>query len=121
MGDTFADLFEIIKDAVAYTLDQMRTGLIHMLGGYTLEDDVGILNKVEHICVTRKYSRSSFLDGRAEYNEAKLKAELLVMIHSHIRQYVDFESTVDPATDEYVTKAHIRVVNLKEDNYNAQH
>lgn len=121
MYDIFVDLFEIIGFALTDLIDSMRTGLIHRLGGYTLEDDVGILNKVEHICVTRKYSRSSFLDGRAEYNEAKLKAELLVMIHHHIRQYVDFESTVDPATDEYVTNAHIRVVNLKEDNYNAQH
>lgn len=113
--DTFADLFEIIKDAVVYMLDQMRTGLIHMLGGYTPEDDVGVFNKVEHLHVTREYSQSAFLDGRVEYNEARLKADLMSMLIPHIRQYVDFESTVDPATNKYITKAHLRVVNLKED------
>lgn len=113
--DTLAILFEIIKDAVAYTLDNMRTGLIHMLGGYTSEDDVGVFNKVEHLQVTREYSQSAFLDGRVEYNEARLKADLMSMLIPHIRQYVDFESTVDPATNKYITKAHLRVVNLKED------
>lgn len=113
--DIFADPFEIIKDAVACLLDQMRTSLIHMLGGYTPDECVVHPDKVERICVTRKYSRSSFLDGRAEYNEARLKAELMTMIYPHIRQFVAFESIIDPATDEYTTRAHLRVVNIKED------
>lgn len=115
MGDIFADLFESLGDALTDLVDSMRAGLIHLLGGYTLEDDVGIFNKVEHLHVTREYSQSAFIDGRVEYNEARLKADLMTMLIPHIRQYVDFESTVDPATNKYITKAHIRVVNLKED------
>ena len=121
MGDIFADLFEIIGCALTDLIDGMRTGLIHMLGGYTPDECVVHPDKIKRICVTRKYSRSSFLDGRAEYNEARLKAELMTMIYPHIRQFVAFESISDTATNEYTTRAHLCVVNLEEDNYNAQH
>lgn len=115
MGDTFADLFEIIKDAVAYTLDQMHTGLIHMLGGYTPDECCVDPSKVEHLSVTCRYSLRDIFDKRFEYSVAKCQEELMTKLIPYVRQYVDFEAYTDPATDEYITKAHLRVVNLKED------
>lgn len=113
--DTFVDMFESIKDTVACLLDQMRTGLIHMLGGYTTDDEIGIFNKVEHLSVTCRYSLRDIFDKRFEYSVAKCQEELMTKLIPYVRQYVDFEAYTDPATDEYTTKAHLRVVNLKED------
>lgn len=115
MTNYFADLFEIIKDAIAYTLDQMRTGLIHMLGGYTPDECVVHPDKVEHICVGREYSLQDICSQRFEYSVAKCQEELMTKLIPYVRQYVNFEAFNCPATDEYVTRAHLRVVNLKED------
>lgn len=119
--NTFVDMFESIGDAFTDLIDSMRTGLIHLLGGYTTDDEIGVFNKVEHLSVTCKYSLRDIFDKRFEYSVAKCQEELMTKLIPYVRQYVDFEACTDPATDEYITKAHLRVVNLKEDNYNAQH
>lgn len=113
MSATFIDLLEQIGDTIHSMVYKLRAGAIHLLGGYMADECVLHPDKVEQLLVTRQYAMSSMLHGRFEYNEARLKAGLMNMLIDHIRPFVVFEAYHDPATNQYVTRARLRVIRDK--------